>query len=120
MNEIAGFVFRYFIFSDSVGFRGGDLEGGGEGVAPATVRREELLDGGADRGEDVRVFRQDFEDGLIDEWPEFGFERGVIGVGGDEDDFVILGKFGEALSMEGFAARKADLRPASGRKLDPV
>ena len=37
------------------------------------------MDGGANRGEDVRVFRQDFEDGLIDEWPEFGFERGVIG-----------------------------------------
>ena len=84
------------------------------------MRGEELLDGGADRGKNVRVLSQDFEDGLVDQGPEFGFERGVIGVGGDENDPVVLGEFGEPLLMESFAARAANFGPAGGGELDPV
>jgi len=43
------------------------------------------LDGFEDRGEGAEALH----DGLVNEGPEFAFARAVVGVSGDEDDFVI-------------------------------
>ena len=110
-GQIGGFYFFGFRFVGDFGW---------EGVAPAAVAGDGVVDGGKDLGEDFGVGPERVLDGVIDDGPDFYFVGGVGGVGRDEDDFVVFGESGEALFLFGFALGFS-LGGVLGRgKLDPV
>ena len=93
---------------------------GGEGVTPAAMGFEGAINGGDDFGKNVWMGLESLVNGAVDEGPEFFFEGRVSGVGGNKDDFVILGESGEALLVLGRAAGFLALEKNGGGELDPM
>ena len=60
-----------------------------------------LKDRGVDGGAELRVGTKALLDGVVDERPELLFNRGVSGVCGNEDDFMVLGERSEPLALQG-------------------
>jgi len=86
LNEIARVVLPEKDFS-----RLGDGNGptGGVRVAPAVVLVDDVTGGALDGMKELGVGAEALHDGLVDKGPEFALPRAVVGVSGDEDDFVI-------------------------------
>ena len=59
-----------------------------------------LDNGGVDGGTELRVGQKALLDGVVDERPELFLDGRVIGVGGNEDDFVVFGKRGDSLALQ--------------------
>ena len=93
---------------------------GGERIAPAAMSVVGAVDSGDDFGKNVGMGLEGLVNGAVDEGPEFFFEGRVSGVGVNEDDFVVLGESGKALSMLGRAAGFLALEKNGGGELDPV
>ena len=79
-----------------------------------------LNDGGVDGGAEFRVGTKALLDSMVDDGPDLFLERGVSGVGGNEDDFVIGGESGEALKFDGLLPGLASLGDDGVRELDPM
>ena len=67
------------------------VDGGGVGVAPAAMFINRLADGNLDFAVDGFVTLEHFDDGEVDDGPEFHLFGGVSGIGGDEDDLMVGG-----------------------------
>ncbi len=96
------------------------VNGGGVGVAPAAMFIDRLSDGHLDFPVDGFVTLEYFDDGEVDDGPEFDLFGGVSGIGGDEDDLVIGGQFGEAMGLERGVHRFSLFEPDGAGKQDPV
>ena len=58
---------------------------------------EDFAAGVSDGVERFGLGGEGLEDGVVDDGPQLFLAGGIVGVGGDEDDFVVLGQVGEAL-----------------------
>jgi len=59
-----------------------------------------VLDGELDLVADGFVTLEHFDDGEVDDGPEFDLGGRVSGIGGDEDELVVGGEIGEGLRGE--------------------